>query len=252
MGQLDGKVAIVTGGAGSIGLATARLFLEEGARVMLVDQRSDDLRRAAVGLDPDRLATRVADVTKSDDVRGYIADTVARFGKIDVLMSNAGNLGAIKPIADYPEEVFDAVLAVHVRGAFLACKYGLAQVNDGGSIIITSSIAGVRGDAGPYGYITAKHAQVGLMRAVAKEAAARRIRVNTLHPGPVDNEFQATVERELSPVVGRDATQLFNELIPLHRHADPKEIARAALFLASDQSSFTTGSLLMVDGGMSA
>jgi NAD(P)-dependent dehydrogenase (short-subunit alcohol dehydrogenase family) len=252
MGLLDGKVAIVTGGAGSIGRATAKLFLKEGARVMLVDLEADNLRRAAEGGDPGRLATTAADVTKSADVEAYVAATVARFGKIDVLFSNAGNLGLIKPIADYPVEVFDAVLAVHVRGAFLACKYGLAAMNDGGSIIITSSVAGVRGDAGPYGYITAKHAQVGLMRAVAKEAAARRIRVNTLHPGPVDNEFQATVERQLGAVIGRNATDFFNELIPLHRHADPVEIARAALFLASDQSSFTTGSLLMVDGGMSA
>jgi len=252
MGLLDAKVAIITGGAGSIGRATARLFLKEGARVMLVDLGPADLRRAAEGEDQDRIATHAADVTKSAEVQAYIADTVARWGKIDVLFSNAGNLGVIKPLAEYPDEVFDAVLAVHVRGAFLACKYGLSAMNDGGSIIITSSVAGVRGDAGPYGYITAKHAQVGLMRAVAKEAAGRRIRVNTLHPGPVDNEFQAKVERDLSDVIGHNATDFFNQLIPLHRHAEPAEIARAALFLASDQSSFTTGSLLMVDGGMSA
>jgi NAD(P)-dependent dehydrogenase (short-subunit alcohol dehydrogenase family) len=125
------------------------------------------------------------------------------------------------------------------------------MMNDGGSIIITSSIVGVKGEAGPYAYITAKHAQVGLMRAVAKEAASRNIRVNTLHPGPVDNEFQATVERELSVILGRNATEVLNQAIPLRRHARPHEIARAALFLASDQSSFTTGSTLMVDGGMS-
>jgi NAD(P)-dependent dehydrogenase (short-subunit alcohol dehydrogenase family) len=125
-------------------------------------------------------------------------------------------------------------------------------MNDGGSVIITSSVVGLRGDAGPYAYITAKHAQVGLMRSVAKEAAARRIRVNTIHPGPTHNGFQAGVERHLSPVLGRDAAKLFDELIPLRRHAEPDEIARSVLYLASSQSSFVTGSTLVVDGGMTA
>jgi len=250
MGQLQDKVCIITGGAGSIGLASAKLFQEEGARVMLVDLTDSDLKRAAQSLDPKRTLTEPADVTKGGDVKRAIARTVEAWGKIDVLFSNAGIVGAIAPIADYPEDVFDEVLAVHVKGAFLACKYGLPAMNDGGSLIITSSVAGVRGNPGPYGYITAKHAQVGLMRAVAKEAARRRIRVNTLHPGPVDNAFQATVERDLSKVLGRDATEFFNQMIPLGRHARPEEMARAALYLASDMSSFTTGSILMVDGGM--
>lgn len=252
MGQLQDRVCVITGGAGSIGLATARLFLDEGASVMLVDLKDDDLERAAHGLDRQRLGTVAADVTRTDDVKAYVARTVERWGAIDVLFSNAGNLGVVRPLAWYPEEVFDSVMAVHVRGAFLACKYGIPAMNDGGSVIITSSVAGVRGDAGVYGYVTAKHAQVGLMRSVAKEVAGRRIRVNTLHPGPVDNAFMATVESELSPVLGRDAAGFFNDLIPLRRHALPAEVARSALYLASDQSSFTTGSTLMVDGGMSA
>jgi NAD(P)-dependent dehydrogenase (short-subunit alcohol dehydrogenase family) len=110
----------------------------------------------------------------------------------------------------------------------------------------------MRGDPGVYAYITAKHAQVGLMRCLAKELAPRRIRVNTLHPGPIDNAFQAKVEADVGRIIGRDATQFFNEMIPLARHGTADEIAKAALFLASDQSSFTTGATLMVDGGMSA
>ena len=105
---------------------------------------------------------------------------------------------------------------------------------------------------GTCAYVSAKHAQVGLMRSVAKGAARRNIRVNTLHSGPIDNEFQFSIEHGISRIVGRDATAMLNEAIPLHRHAHPDEIARAALFLASDQSSFTTGSILMADGGMSA
>jgi NAD(P)-dependent dehydrogenase (short-subunit alcohol dehydrogenase family) len=139
---------------------------------------------------------------------------------------------------------------VHVRGAFLACKYGLPRMNDGGSVIITSSVVGAMGAPGVVAYVTAKHAQVGLMRSVAKEAARRSIRVNTLHPGPIDNDFQARIEANIGKMAGIDATKMLNEAIPLHRHAQPEEIARSALYLASDLSSFVTGTTLMVDGGM--
>ncbi len=252
LAQLDGKNCIITGGAGSLGLAVARLFLAEDARVTLVDLKEDALKAAAAGLDAQRVATVAADVSRADDVRRYIDAAVKRFGKIDVLFSNAGNFGTVAPIEAYPEDVFDAVQAVHVKGAFLACKYAVPQMNDGGSIVITSSVAATRGDPGVYAYITAKHAQIGLMRCLAKELAPRRIRVNTIHPGPIDNSFQHNVEAGLSKIIGRDGTQFFNEMIPLGRHGSPDEIARSVLYLASAQSSFTTGAMLMVDGGMSA
>jgi NAD(P)-dependent dehydrogenase (short-subunit alcohol dehydrogenase family) len=252
MGLLDDKVCVITGGAGSFGLATARCFIEAGARVMLVDADADGLVRAAAELPPTRVATQRADVGDPADVRAYVQATVRLWGSIDVLFSNAGNPGVIAPLEAYPDEVFDDVYRVHVKGAYLACKHGIAQMRDGGSVIITCSVAGLRGDPGVYAYITAKHAQVGLMRCVAKEAAARRIRVNTIHPGPTRNSFQAGIEQALSTVLGRDAGRFFDELIPLGRHALPEEIARAVLFLASDHSSFMTGSMLVVDGGMSA
>jgi len=251
VGYLSDKVCIITGGAGSIGAATARVFVNEGARVMLVDLNDGDLRRTVAGIGSDRVSWTTADVTDAAAVRAYVERTVERFGKIDVLVSNAGTVGTIAPIADFPEDVFDSVLAVHVKGAFLACKYGVPAMNDGGSVIITSSVAGVRADPGPYGYITAKHAQVGLMRAVAKETAARGIRVNTIHPGPVDNAFQLDVENKLSGILQRNATEFFDEHIPLGRHATPAEVADSMLYLASSLSSFTTGTTLMVDGGMS-
>ncbi len=251
--QMQDEVCVITGGAGSIGAASAKLLLAEGARVMLSDLSEPALKKIAAeaGAGGDNLALCAADVTKSDQVKDLVAKTVAKFGKIDVLFSNAGNFGTVAPITEYPEEVFDAVLAVHVKGAFLCAKHAVPHMNDGGSIIITSSVAGVTGDPGVYGYITAKHAQVGLMRVLAKELAGRNIRVNTLHPGPVDNSFQLNVEQKLGAIIGRDGTQFFNEIIPLHRHVRPEEVARSVLFLASDASSFTTGSLLMVDGGMS-
>jgi NAD(P)-dependent dehydrogenase (short-subunit alcohol dehydrogenase family) len=250
--QMQGKVCVITGGAGSIGLAAAKLLIAEGAKVMLVDLSEASLKKAAADIGSDSVAWSAADITRSDQVKDCMSRTVGRWGKIDVLFSNAGNFGVVAPVTDYPEEVFNSVLAVHVKGAFLAAKHALPHMNDGGSIIITSSIVGVKGDPGVCAYITAKHAQVGLMRVLAKEVAARNIRVNTIHPGPVDNEFQLNVEKNLSGVLGRDATAFFNEIIPLRRHVRAEEVARSVLYLASDASSFTTGSLLMVDGGLSA
>jgi NAD(P)-dependent dehydrogenase (short-subunit alcohol dehydrogenase family) len=252
MGVLEDKVCVVTGAAGSIGLASCRQFLAEGAKVMLVDQTETGLKAAIQDLPPDRVAWQVGDVRHAASVKAFIDATVARFGPIDVLFSNAGNSGVIAPLEDYPEEVFDDIYQVHVKGAFLVCKYGMPKMNDGGSIIITSSVAGLRGDRGAYGYITAKHAQVGVMRCMAKEGAPRRIRVNTLHPGPTKNAFQDDIEMRLTPVLQRDAGQFFDSMIPLGRHASPAEIASCALFLASSNSSYVTGSLLVADGGMSA
>ena len=251
MRRLQDKVCLITGGAGSVGLATARLFLDEGAKVALIDMKAADLARAMEGLDPARVIALTADVSNSAEVAAAVAATVARLGTIDVLFSNAGNFGTVAPIESYPEEVFEAVIAVHVKGAFLMAKHVSPHLRDGGSIIITSSVAGVRGDAGVYGYIVAKHAQVGLMRVLAKELAPRRIRVNTIHPGPIDNGFQHAVEAGLSVAIQRDGAEFFNQLIPLGRHGTAHEIAQSVLYLASDESRFTTGLRMMVDGGMS-
>lgn len=251
MALLPKKTCIITGGAGSIGLATARLFLAEGANLVLVDHDRAGLEHAAAGLPKDRVALAAADVTDAASTRSYVDLAVARFGGIDVLFSNAGIFGTVAPIADYPLEIFDAVQAVHVRGAFLAAQHAVPHMRSGGSIVITSSVAATRGDPGVYAYITAKHAQTGLMRCLAKELAPRGIRVNTVNPGPVDNGFQLAVEQGLGAAIGADGTEFFNRLIPMGRHASPDEVARAVLYLASDQSSFVTGTMLMVDGGMS-
>lgn len=252
MGIMNGKVCIITGGAGSIGLASAALLIEEGARVMLVGHNEANLTRAIKTLkaDPNALGALTANVADAQDTQKYINHTVARWGKIDVLFSHAGISGVVKPITEYPEEIFDAVMAVNVRGSFLACKYGLPEMNDNGSIIITSSIMGVTADAGVCAYATSKHALIGLMRTVAKEAASRKIRVNILAPGPVDNSFQSKIEEQLTEVVGQDGTEFLNGVIPLGRHGRAEEIAQMVLFLASSQSSFSTGSVFMADGGM--
>lgn len=252
MNKLKDKVCIITGSAGSIGLASARLFLEEGAKVLLVDRYQDALDKAvaSLGAKEDTLDAIVADVADSAGTRAYIDRAVKKWGGVDVLFANAGVDGAIAPIVDYPEDVFDQVMAVNVRGYFLACKYGLPVMRKGGSVIMTSSIAGVTVSAGLCAYSTSKHAVIGLARVAAKEAIAMGIRVNVVAPGPIDNAFQADIERRLSDVVGQDATKLLDSMIPMGRHGRPEEIARAALFLASDDSSFTTGAVLMADGGL--
>lgn len=253
MGQLNSMNCVITGAAGSIGLASAKLFVEEGANVSLVDRDGDGLRHAAAALQTyrDRLDFVNSDVCDAEGTRRYIDRAADTWGGIDVMFINAGISGECRPTIDYREDIFDSVLAANVRSVFLACKYGIPRMVDGGSIIITSSIMGIRANPNIVAYATSKHAVVGLMKVVALEVAPRKIRVNILAPGPVNNDFQTNIERELSDAMGLDATEMIDGMIPLRRHAGADEIARSALFLASAASSFTTGSVLMVDGGLS-
>ena len=250
MGILDGKICIVTGAAGSLGRASALRFAAEGARIMLVDRDRAGLDAVLKVLPEGRATAMLADVTNAKSTMAYVDATVARWGPIDVLFSNAGISGVIRPVTDYPEDVFDAVIAVNLKGSFLACKHGLPRMRDGGSIVMTSSVVGVTSDPGISAYAASKHALIGLMRTVAKEAAPRRIRVNVVAPGPIDNDFQRNVESGLTQALGTDAGKFLDSMIPLGRHAKAEEVAETVLFLASDKSAFTTGSVLMADGGM--
>ncbi len=254
MFDLKGKTCLITGGAGSLGLAAARMLHAQGAHLALVDLHLSDLDEAcerAFGAEAAGVLRLACDVTDEAQVRRAVARTVDRFGHIDVLISNAGIFGTVAPIEAYPTEVFDSVMAVHVRGAFLLAKHAVPHMGQGGSIVLTSSVAATRGDPGVYAYITAKHALTGLMRVLAKDLAPRGIRVNAIAPGPVDNGFQKAVEDGLGAEIGRDGTEFFNEMIPMGRHATADEIAASILYLASSQSGFTTGHVLMADGGMS-
>jgi NAD(P)-dependent dehydrogenase (short-subunit alcohol dehydrogenase family) len=248
--RLRDKVAVISGGAGSIGAAAARLFVTEGARVVVTDVDGEALDRVADELG-DAAVACAADVTDSAQVRAAVALAVERFGGLDVAFANAGVFGAIAPVAEYPEDVFDHVMAVNVRGTFLLARHALAAMRDGGSLILNSSVVGLTSDPGICAYATSKHALVGLMRTAAKEMAPRGIRVNTMHPGPVDNAFQHRIEVTATGLDETAAGAAFEEMIPLGRHAQAEEVARLALFLASDESSFVTGAAVAVDGGMS-
>jgi NAD(P)-dependent dehydrogenase (short-subunit alcohol dehydrogenase family) len=249
--RLEGKAALITGGAGSIGLATAHAFVAEGARVLLVDLEEAALEQAKATLNTDAVATHRADVTRPREVQAAVTDAVERFGRLDIAFANAGVFGVVAPVTDYPADVFERVMAVNVLGSFLVAKYALAAMESGGSLIINSSVVGLTSDRGIAAYATSKHALVGLMRTAAKEMAPRGIRVNTIHPGPTDNDFQHTIEMEAVGAPREESAQAFEQMIPLARHATPEEIAQAVLFLASDESAFMTGATMAVDGGLS-
>ncbi|MES2532284.1 MAG: SDR family NAD(P)-dependent oxidoreductase [Pseudomonadota bacterium] len=250
--SMAGKACLITGGAGSIGVATARQLLVAGARVHLVDRSAESIETARQSLSAfsDRVTGSVADVSIEADAISYVQDAVAVLGRLDFLFCNAGVDGPIAPVTAYDTALFDQVMAVNVRGAFLACKHGLPAMADGGSVLITSSIVGVTAEQGICAYATSKHALIGLMRVAAKESAGRGVRVNVIAPGPIANGFQADVERRLGDAMGRDATALLDGLIPLGRHGHPEEVANMAVFLASPHSAFCTGGVYMVDGGM--
>ncbi len=251
MARLAGKTALITGGAGSIGLATARAFVAEGAEVMIVDLDETDVARAAGDLDPERVLGRVADVTDSAQVEAAVEAAIDRFGRLDIAFANAGIFGVVAPVTDYPADVFERVMAVNVLGSFLLAQHALRVMEPGGSLIINSSVVGLTSDQGISAYATSKHAVVGLMRTAAKEMAAKGIRVNTLHPGPTDNDFQHAIEIEAIGASREESAKAFEQMIPLDRHATPDEIAQAVVFLASDESAFMTGATLAVDGGLS-
>lgn len=248
--KLQDKVAIITGGAGSIGMATARLFLENGAKVMLVDLFEESLKNAITNLNSENVKYCAADVSKLEDIRNYVNETVKQFGKIDVFFNNAGIEGVVKPLVDYPEDVFDKIVDINIKGVYLGNKYVLPHMNDGGSIILTSSVAGIVGFAGLSAYVTSKHAVVGIMRVSALEAAPRKIRVNSVHPSPVNNRMMRSIEEGASAGHAAEVQKQFEASIPLGRYAEPIEIANLVLFLASDDSQFITGTTQVIDGGM--
>ena len=252
MKSLKNKVAIITGGAGSIGKTTAKLFLEEGAKVLLVDLNEDALKKTVEELGSEDVKYSAADVTKAEEVKRYVSEAIKAFGKIDVFFNNAGIEGVVKPVVDYPEDIFDKVLAVNVKGVWLGNKYVLPEMSDGGSIILTSSVAGISGSLDVSAYIASKHAVVGLMRNLALEAAPRKIRVNTINPSPVDNRMMRSLEDGFAPGQGEAAKKELEKMIPLGRYAEPVEIAQLVLFLAGNGSKFITGTTQVIDGGMNA
>ncbi len=228
---LDGKVALVTGGAGGLGLATARLFLKEGARVVLADRDTEGLAATVARLDDVQVSSVAGDPAREDDVVAALDTVVQRHGRLDVLVTIGGSPPPVAPVGELDVGGLDAAFSGHVRAVFLACKHALPAMSDGGSVVIVSGVAGLRGGSGLAVGAAVQHAQVGLMRSVAAEVAGRGIRVNTIHPGP-----------DVRP----------GAAVLLGRPPQPDEIAKSVLYLASPMSSATTATTLVCDGGLTA
>jgi NAD(P)-dependent dehydrogenase (short-subunit alcohol dehydrogenase family) len=251
MERLRGKVAVITGGAGGIGRAAGALFASEGADVLLVDLDEAALEQAVRETGSNRVSHFVGDVTRAADNEAMFACATERYGGVDVFLANAGIEGDVRPITEYDEARFDQVMAVNVKGVFLGLKsaFPAMRARGGGSIVITSSVAGVRGAGGLSAYVTSKHAVIGLMRSAAQEGAPLNIRVNTVNPSPVETRMMRSLEAGIAPGAAEAAKAQIAARIPMQRYGTPDEIARVMLFLASDDSSWVTGSVYMADGG---
>jgi NAD(P)-dependent dehydrogenase (short-subunit alcohol dehydrogenase family) len=254
MKRLENKTAIITGGAGDIGKTAAKCFVEEGAKVFLVDQNEEALKKVADSIPGRNVSFAVADVTQPDQVKDYVKKAVDTLGGIDIFLNNAGIEGSVKPITDYPVEDFDRVIAVNVRGVWLGLKYVIPEMaqRGGGSIIITSSVAGVGGAPNLSAYVASKHAVIGIMRTAALEAAPLNIRVNTVNPSPVEGRMMGSIEDGFAPGAGDAVKEMMRSRIPLNRYADPGDVVAMMLFLAGDEGRFLTGGVYMVDGGQTA
>ncbi|MBM3347507.1 MAG: SDR family oxidoreductase [Betaproteobacteria bacterium] len=254
MQHLKGRVAIITGAAGGIGTAAAKRFLADGAKVVLVDRDEQGLQKLVRWRDPRRVELCAADVTQAADTKRYIAAAVKRFGGVDILLANAGIEGEVAKITAYPEEVFDRVMAVNVRGVWLGLKHVIPAMKKrgGGSIVITASTAGIKGAPNMSAYITSKHAVVGMMRSIALECAPLGIRVNSVHPCPTETGMIHRIEKAFFPRDPKKGRERMLATTPSHRYATAEEVAAMMAFLAGDEASFCTGGVYTVDGGRSA
>ena len=249
MSRFTGKVVLITGGAGGIGRAAAVRFATEGARVVVVDLAAANLKQSVAAVekvDAEVLAVE-ADVTRPADVEKYAEAAVKRFGGVDVFFNNAGVLGALKPLVDYPEETFDRVIAVNVKAVWLGMKVvaPLLRARGGGAIVNTASIAGLRGSPNIIAYTASKHAVVGMTRAATLELARHNLRVNAVCPAPIETPMA----RELDAAIDRER---LTATIPMRRYGSPEEVAALVAYLASPDASYITGGIYTVDGGAMA
>ncbi|HWP77819.1 MAG TPA: SDR family NAD(P)-dependent oxidoreductase [Methylomirabilota bacterium] len=254
--RFEGKVVLITGAAGGIGRATAVRFATEGARLGLVDRARDGLREtlAAVEKAGGAGVTVEADVTRSADVARYAAAVAERWGGVDCFFNNAGILGDVRALVDYPEETFDRVIAVNVKGVWLGIKTmaPLLRARGGGVIVNTASIAGLRGSRNLVAYTASKHAVVGLTRTAALELAPAGIRVNAVCPSPIDTAMVQALETGASPSNPAAFHERMAGTIPLRRYGQPEEVAALVAFLCSADAAYITGGIYTVDGGSMA
>ncbi|GAA0315212.1 short chain dehydrogenase [Oceanobacillus oncorhynchi subsp. incaldanensis] len=250
------KVVLITGGAGGIGQAAAKLFLNEGAKVVLVDINESSLAKAKESLtdNPENVGIIQADVTKEEDVKKYVQETVDQFGRIDVFFNNAGINGPVAEITDLDKDTFEQIMSINVTGVFLGLKHVLQQmkIQGHGRVINTASNAAYIGSAGMVGYIASKHAVAGITKTAALETAPLGIRVNAVAPAAIDTQMLQDIQNNLTPGEPEKSGEALKQGIPVGRFGAPDEVAQIVRFLASDEASFVHGALYNVDGGMQA
>ena len=255
-GRLDGKVAVITGGASGMGAATVRKFVAEGARVVIADVQEDKGRQLAEDIGPEAVFA-FADVCREADVQGMIEAAVAEFGGLDCLFNNAGFAGVMGDIeATDMGEPYERTVGAMLTGVVLGMKHAAPHLKarGGGAIISTASVAGIKGGLGPHVYSGVKAAVVSLSRSVAMELGQFNIRVNAICPGGIATPIFAG---QLAQSGGNEdyaaaVRPLLKQMQPVPRAGEPEDIANAACFLASDEASFITGQALVVDGGLTA
>jgi NAD(P)-dependent dehydrogenase (short-subunit alcohol dehydrogenase family) len=238
--RLDGKIAVITGGNSGIGLATAHRFVEEGAYVFITGRRQNELNKAVKQIGKNVIGVQ-GDVTNLEDLDRLYQTVKQQKGRIDILFANAG-IGELAPLGSVTESLFDKIFDIHVRGLLFTVQKALPLFQDGGSIILTSSIAGSKGFEGFSVYSAAKAAIRSFARSWTVDLKSRKIRVNAISPGLIETPLTAELNEQVK-------TNLVS-MVPLGRMGRPDEIAKAVSFLASDDSSYITGIELFIDGGL--
>jgi NAD(P)-dependent dehydrogenase (short-subunit alcohol dehydrogenase family) len=262
-GILDGKRALITGAAGGIGSAAARVFAREGARVALVDLDEAALAKlseelvGASGRTAADFPVLPGDVTDAAEVDRYMSAAVDRLGGLDALFNNAGIEGVVAGVQDYDDDVFDRVMCVNVRGVWLNLKRAVQLMleNGGGAVVNTSSGAGLLGLPFMSAYVATKHAVLGLSRSAAVELAGSGIRVNAICPGPVGTRMMGSLAEQRASLAGQSVDEAHADFagpIPMGRYGEPEEVAETVAFLCSDAASYITGAAITVDGGRTA
>ena len=255
IGRVENKIALVTGGGSGLGRATVQALAREGAKVLVADLNLESAHETVtmVAETGGEASAFAMDVTVATQVEAMVQTTVERYGRLDCAFNNAGIPGKVgTSVIDYEEEDWDRVIAVDLKGVWLGMKYTMPEIakRGGGSIVITSSTAGIRAVPRLSPYIASKHAVIGLMRSGAMEGAKDKIRVNTVNPSPIDTQMITRLEDVINP--NRGNAQPMADTTPLRRYGEPEEVARLMLFLGSEEGSFCTGGVYMVDGGVSA
>ncbi len=253
--RLHGKVAVITGATGGIGEATAKRFLEDGARVMLVGRSAEKLQATRQRLAAEtNLAVFVGDVSDEEATAGAVAATLEAFGGVDILIANAGTEGVVTPFEKIQQADFEEVLRTNVLGVWLGLKHCVEPMKKrgGGSMIVISSIAGSRGFAAAAAYVASKHAVLGLMKVAAIELGTSGIRVNAIAPGPIDNRMIQSISNQILPDDAQAFRAGLEARIPMQRYGTNEEVAQLAAFLASDDASYCSGGVFPIDGGFTA